>query len=409
MKTLFKWLYYLSRKTPLAWLQLSHQRIRLIVAIVGVAFSNILIFTQLGLRALLFDGITLVPEHLNGDLYVMSAFAENMNDSSFPLVHLYQADAIAGIAQASPLYLGEGEWVNPATLAPSIEAETETETASERRAFRVKILAFNPTQPVFNLPEVKQQLDRLTIPGGLLYDRLSQSLLGDIPEMFARTGKVQTIMNNRRVLVVGLFSLGSTVSDQGHAVMSDWNYGQQQGLDKLDSVSVGVLQLEPGVNPATVRDLLKQNLTKDLKILNREELMKGEQDYIAQWPEGKILNFGAAIGFIVGVVIVYQVIYTDVSEHLPQYATLKAMGYDERSLSLVVLQESLILAMMGFIPGYLASYGIYYLMTNFVELPVSMNTGIALKVFVLNLIMCTISGAIAIRKLRTADPADIFD
>ncbi|MEO0849091.1 MAG: FtsX-like permease family protein [Cyanobacteria bacterium J06648_1] len=92
----------------------------------------------------------------------------------------------------------------------------------------------------------------------------------------------------------------------------------------------------------------------------------------------------------------------------PEYATLKAMGYRDRDLSLVVLQESLILAIMGFIPGYLASFGIYYLMTNFIELPVTMNPGIALRVFTLNILMCTISGAIAIKKLRTADPADIF-
>jgi putative ABC transport system permease protein len=392
------------RKTPLAWLQLSHQKIRLIVAIVGVAFSNILIFTQLGLRALLFDGITLVPQHLNGDLYLVSAFAENMSRSSFPLVYLYQADAIAGVERASPLYLSEAEWVNPAILAPSIEPEA----SDERRSFRVKIMAFNPTQPVFNLPEINKQLDLLTIPGGLLYDRLSQFLLGDIPKLFAEKGQVQTIMNNRQVQVVGLFSLGSTVSDQGHTVMSDWNYGQQEGLEKLDSVSVGVLKLEPGADLLTVRDRLKKSLTKNLKILTPEELIQGEQDYIAQWPEGKILNFGAAIGFIVGVVIVYQVIYTDVSEHLPEYATLKAMGYDERSLSLVVLQESLILALMGFIPGFLASYGVYHLLEVTTKIPLEMNSLIVLQVFILTVFMCIISGAIAINKLRTADPADIF-
>jgi putative ABC transport system permease protein len=392
------------RKTPLAWLQLSHQKIRLIVAIVGVAFSNILIFTQLGLRALLFDGITLVPQHLNGDLYLVSAFAENMSRSYFPLVYLYQANAIAGVDQASPLYLSEAEWVNPAILAPSIKPEA----SNERQSFQVKIMAFNPTKPVFNLPEIDQQLDLLTIPGGLLYDRLSQSLLGDIPKLFAEKGQVQTIMNNRQVQVVGLFSLGSTVSDQGHTVMSDWNYGQQEGLEKLDSVSIGVLKLEPGADLLTVRDRLKKSLTKNLKILTPEELIQGEQDYIAQWPEGKILNFGAAIGFIVGVVIVYQVIYTDVSEHLPEYATLKAMGYDERSLSLVVLQESLILALMGFIPGFLASYGVYHLLEATTKIPLEMNSLIVLQVFILTVFMCIISGAIAINKLRTADPADIF-
>ena len=72
----------LPRKTPLAWSQLSHQKIRLLVAIIGVAFSNILIFSQLGLRALLFDGVTLVPKNLNGDLFILSKYARNIRRSS---------------------------------------------------------------------------------------------------------------------------------------------------------------------------------------------------------------------------------------------------------------------------------------------------------------------------------------
>ena len=207
---------------------------------------------------------------------------------------------------------------------------------------------------------------------------------------------------------MGLFDLGSTFFFEGVAVMSDWNYGQMNGPSELDNVTVGVLSLEPGADPQAVTQRIQKTLSKDIKVLTPAELAQGERDYVADWPQGKVLNFGAVIGFIVGIIVVYQVIYTDVSEHLPEYATLKAMGYKDRDLSLVVLQESLILAVMGFIPGYLISHGIYYLMANYVELRVSMNTGIALQVFGLNILMCIISGAIAIRKLRTADPADIF-
>jgi putative ABC transport system permease protein len=400
---LFRKINSYLRRTPVAWLQLSYQKARLLVAILGVAFSIILIFTQLGLRAMLFEGVTLLPENLNGDLYLMSAYSENIRDSFFPSIYLYQADAIEGIADVKPLYVSSGQWIDPKLLESSSQEKANIKSSS------MQIIAFNPNKSVFKIPEINQQLNLLAVPGGILYDRLAKSESGNIPQLFASRGSVSSILDNRRVTVMGLFSLGSTFYYDGVAVMSDWNYGQIQGADKLKEVSIGVVDLEPGVNPQAVIERLKQNLNRDLKVLTQEELAQAEQDEVATWSEGKVLNFGAMIGFIVGIIIVYQVIYTDVSEHLPEYATLKAMGYKDRDLSLVVLQESLILAMMGFIPGYLASYGIYYLMTNFVELPVSMNTGIALKVFVLNLIMCTISGAIAIRKLRTADPADIFD
>ena len=390
------------RRTPVAWLQLSHQKIRLLVAILGVAFSIILIFTQLGLRAMLFDGVTLLPENLNGDLYLVSAYADNIRESSFPSVYLYQADAITGVADAKPLYVDSGRWVDPKLL------ESTPEDKSNIKSSSMQIIAFNPNKPVFKIPEINQQLDFLSVPGGILYDRLAKSESGAIPQLFAQQGKVSSILDNRRVTVMGLFSLGSTFYYDGVAVMSDWNYGQLQGSEKLQEVTIGVLSLEPGTNPQAVTKRIQDNLSKDIKILTQTELARAEQDDVATWSEGKVLNFGAMIGFVVGIIIVYQVIYTDVSEHLPEYATLKAMGYKDRDLSLIVLQESLILAIMGFIPGYLASYGIYYLMTNFVELPVSMNTGIALQVLALNIIMCTISGAIAIKKLRTADPADIF-
>ncbi len=394
----------LPRKTPLAWSQLSHQKIRLLIAITGVAFSNILIFSQLGLRALLFDGITLVPENLNGDLFLLSKFAPNIRISSFPLVYLYQAGAISGVTAASPLYIGSESWVDPKLLQSSNTNSQETNFYANN----VKILAFNTTQPVFTSPEINQQLEKLNTPDSILFDRLGQKQLGDVTQLFAQQGEVTTLMNQQRIQVVGLFSMGSTFWDRGHIIMSDWNYGRRQGQDQLETISVGILTLEAGVDPQKIREIIHNHLGHEVKVLTKEELIQGEQDYIAQFPEGKILNFGAMIGFIVGVVIVYQVLYTDVSEHLPEYATLKAMGYSDRALLIVVLQEALILAVLGFIPGLFASYGVYHLLEAATRIPLVMRTDIAIQVFILTIVMCTLSGAIAVNKLRAADPADIY-
>jgi putative ABC transport system permease protein len=393
------------RRTPVAWLQLSYQRVRLLVAILGVSFSIILIFTQLGLRAMLFNGVTLLPENLNGDLYLISSYTEVIRDSSFPNIYLYQADAVEGVADVRPLYASVGRWVDPKLLKTTDTEEVDADIESST----MQIIAFNPNKPVLNLPEVNQQLNLLAVPGSILYDRLSKSKSGNITQLFTNQGQVSSILDNRRVTVVGMFNLGSTFYFDSVAVMSDWNYKQMSEDADLDQVSLGVISLEPGANPQAVIKSIKQSLSKDVKVLTKAELAEAEVAEVATWPEGKVLNFGAGIGFVVGIIIVYQVIYTDVSEHLPEYATLKAMGYKDRDLSLVVFQESLILAVMGFIPGYLASFGIYYLMTNFIELTVTMSPAIALRVFILNLLMCIISGAIAIKKLRTADPADIFN
>ncbi|MEM9906032.1 MAG: FtsX-like permease family protein, partial [Cyanobacteria bacterium P01_D01_bin.44] len=145
-----------------------------------------------------------------------------------------------------------------------------------------------------------------------------------------------------------------------------------------------------------------------IRVLTQAEIIEAEQAFQASLPNGKILDFGAAMGFVVGVVIVYQVLYTDVNDHLPEYATLKAMGFSDRALLTVVLQEALILALLGFIPGYLTSYGVYSALTYVTRIPLSMRLGVAVQVFGLTLVMCILSGAIAMNKLRSADPADVF-
>jgi putative ABC transport system permease protein len=121
-----------------------------------------------------------------------------------------------------------------------------------------------------------------------------------------------------------------------------------------------------------------------------------------------IFGFGTIVGFLVGTVIVYQILYSDVSDHLPEYATLKAMGYSDRYLMGVVLQEALILAILGFIPGFAVSLGLYGLIAQATLLPVVMSLNRATLVLSLTLTMCVASGAIALRKLQAADPADIF-
>jgi len=395
--------YWQARK-PLGWAQLTHRKVRLLVAMTGVAFSNILIFTQLGLRAMLFDGVTLIPDNLEGDLFLVSAYAPNIDLGRFPKIYLYQADAVEGIKAAYPLYIEFSNWVNPEDL----NRPNDEEGGFQLFPNQVKILAFNPTQPVLAIPEINQQIERLSGPGAVLYDRLGQKKLGPIVEQFQQQGIASTLMSNQRVYVTGLFSLGSTLFDNGHVVMSDWSYAQWYGKQSLEQVNVGCLTLADVADLEQTRQQLRTILPESIRILTQTELAEAEQAFRASLPNGKVLNFGAMMGFVVGIVIVYQVLYTDVSEHLPEYATLKAMGYSDWTLLRVILQEALILAVLGFIPGYIASYGVYQLLVQITRVPLTMKTAVALQVFMLTVVMCAVSGAIAMNKLRAADPAEVF-
>ncbi len=176
------------------------------------------------------------------------------------------------------------------------------------------------------------------------------------------------------------------------------------------SVSIGLIQLKPGYDSKQVANALKAYLPQDdVKVLTYEEFIEFEKDY---WKKntaiGFIFTLGVAMGFTVGVIIVYQVLSTDVNAHMKEYATFKAMGYNNFYLLGVVFEEALILALLGFIPGMSVSFGLYALTRNATNLPLFMTVARAIQVLTLTFIMCMISGAIATRKVQSADPADMF-
>ena len=275
---------------PLAWAQLSHQKVRLAVAITGVSFANILMFTMMGLQTLLTDGATTLHESLNGDLFLMSSFSPTLRiPISIPRAYLLQADAVNGVEIAAPMYISSANWTAPDQLKPPSERFKEDNKPQDSPEFRaeeeasgdifgnqVRVVAFNPRQSLLSIPEVEQQRDRLSAANSVLFDRLSQPSLGEIPTLLSTSSNVQTLMGGRRVEVVGLFNLGSTVIEKGTVVMSDWNYTQWFGPQVLEQVTLGILTLEEDSDPAAVQATLQQYLPDTVDVLTMEELLAKE-------------------------------------------------------------------------------------------------------------------------------------
>jgi len=363
-------------------------------------------FTMMGLQSLIADGTTTLHENLRGDLFLMSSFSPSLRiPMALPRAYLIQAHGVTGVATAAPLYLNMTNWTDPSQLNSLPEDETKGDVFGNQ----VRVIAFNPSQPVLNIPEIDSHQGYLSAANSVLFDRLSQPSLGEIPELLAASGEVQTLMAGRRVHVVGLFSLGSTVIEKGTVVMSDLNYIQWFGETALTNVTLGVLTVDPNSDINAVQAQLKAHLPNDkVTVLTLDELIEREHQFTQNDPIGIIFGFGSIVGFVVGIVIVYQVLYTDISDHLPEYATLKAMGYSDGALLRVVLLEALLLAVLGFIPGFATSLGLYQVLTTLTRIPLIMQGTVALQVFVLTLVMCNVSGAIAMRRLQSADPADVF-
>ena len=382
------------KRVPLAWLQLTHHKGRFLIALAGVAFAVILMFMQLGFQDALYEDAITIHKTLRADLILISPKSVALfGTSSFPLRRLYDALEVDGVATASPFYIGGGQWKNP-------------QNQSSRG---ITILAFNPDKPVFNLAEINDDLDNIRRADVVLFDRLSRAEYGQIATEFSQGRSVSTEVNGRKIRVGGLFALGGGVmSADGLLISSDLNFSRIRG-DNLSEINLGLLTLEPGANQEQVRRQLMSNLPKDVKVMSKSEFLDFEQNYWKKSsPIGFIFSVGLSMGVFIGGVIVYQILYTDVTNHLAEYATLKAMGYNDGYLLMTVLQEALLLATLGFIPGLIISIGLYDLTKDAARLPMATNLERVVFILGLTVLMCFVSGAIAVRKLRAVDPANIF-
>jgi putative ABC transport system permease protein len=392
----------LEIQRPLAWAQLSHQKVRLAVAMGGIAFANVLIFMQLGFRNLFTEGALILPQSIQGDLFLMNPSAEYMGANSFDRIRLYQAAAVDGVADSVPLYINNGVWAY----------------SDKFKSFQCRVLAVNPRTPVFSMASLNQQVRQLNSTNTVVFDRRNKSAFGPIVQQFnsqppasqppASQPPIRALLNNRRVEVGGLFDMGTSFfMAEGNVVMSEATYGDIFGSAALAQVSIGVLTLNSGADPEAVKAGIKAAVP-GVMALTHAELMTKELQYQDTNPTGPIFNFGVIMGLIVGVVIVYQVLYADVSDHLAEYATLKAMGYSDGELLGVIFQEATILAVLGFIPGVSISVWMYGFLGGLTRLELVMGGEVVITVLLLTIAMCMVSAAIASNKLRAADPADVF-
>jgi putative ABC transport system permease protein len=383
-----------QRRTPLGWLQLSREKSRLLVALSGIAFADVLMFMQLGFQAALYDSNTKLSRALDADIVLVSPQARNtQNLSTFSRRRLYQAKDVPGVRSAEAFYSNIITWKHP---------DTRKETS-------IQVIAFNPEQQLLNLPDVNQQLDKTKLPNVVLFDRKSRGNYKNAIAQVEQGKAITTEVERRTITIAGVFSLGASFGADGILIASDQTFLRLFPRREAVSINLGLIQLEPGYNPEQIAAALKSHLPNDVRVLTHQQYIEFEESYWKQEsPIGFIFGLGTGMAFVVGVVIVYQVLSTDVNSHMKEYATFKAMGYRNQYLLAVVFEEAIILAFLGFLPGFILPIGLYQLAANATALPIYMKASRAVIVLILTIIMCAISGAIATRKLQSADPADMF-
>ncbi|QNI48576.1 ABC transporter permease DevC [Synechococcus sp. A15-60] len=386
--------FWNGRRIPLASLMLVRQPVRLAVALAGISFAGILMFMQLGFRDGLFDASVTVHRLFDADIVLISPRStSSVSMAGFPRRRLVQAMALPEVEGITPVNWNLLLWRNPET----------------RGTRSILALGFEPGDPLFVDPTLAPKAQLLTQKGRVLFDEQSRPEFGPVAEWFQDGRVVESEISGKRVRVAGLIGLGTSFGADGNLLTSRETFRELLPNTPPGSIEVGLVRLKPGADSEAVVLQLNALLPDDVTVLTKDGFIDFEQNYWRSSTSiGFIFTLGAAMGFVVGCVIVYQVLYSDVSDHLPEYATLMAMGYKLTTLLGVVVREGLLLALFGYLPAYAAGQGLYWLVRSATQLPVGMDLTRATTVFSMILVMCMASAGLAMRRLVDADPAEIF-
>jgi putative ABC transport system permease protein len=382
------------RSVPLAWRNLVSNKLRFVRSVAGIGFAVLLMLVQLGFERGFFDASLGIVRELDGDLFVMRASKYRFgSEDPFAPADLAAAKGVAGVASLTPLYAAWQRffWKDP----------------TGDKAYLIQVFGFDPDRPVFSIPELRAESELLKEPDAVIVDRRSRPFLG------MDSGAQATEINGHPVRIVGTYALGPDFMANGTVMMSARNFAAllTGNPDYLPQVPVefGVVKLQPGADIKTVEEGLRVALPGALRVLSKPELIAFERDFQADLSSaGPIFWMGTIVGFVVGMLISYQIIYTDLSDQLPQYATLKGMGYGSLYLVRVVFEQAAFAAVAAYVPAWLLCLLVYRIIGELALMPLHMTLQVTAISFALTLGMCLVSAALAIRRVIAVDPAEVF-
>ncbi len=375
-------------RLALAWRILAHDKGRTALAVAGVFLAILLVFVQLGFFIAVPRGGMLLYDRTRFDLLIASnGYQYQVQPGEFPLSQLDRAKTAPEVALAAPLYFGSAKWRG----------------GEDGKAPDVFVIGLDPRDPIFASEDINRQLAVLDGADTVLVDSATRPMFGPLT-----TGRVVEI-DGDKVKIGGNYVLGTGFMGLGVILVSAQNFVRLFPFRNLGQVNLGLIQLKPGVDPDRAAASLRKLLGGDVRIFTRPELQAHETAYwTTRTSVGLLFGSGLIISFIVGVMVVYQILATQVSRQLPQFATLKAVGYGDRFLDGTVITMALLIVLAGFFPALAAAAGVYEVIREETLLPVEMSgTRIAI-VFAATLVMAAASALLSMGSLRRADPADLF-
>jgi putative ABC transport system permease protein len=372
----------------LAWRILTHDKGRTALALVGIFMAILLVFIQLGLFFAVPQGGMLLYDNMRFDLLLVSdQYAYQAQPGAFSASRLAAVRGSADVAAATPLYFGTAKWKGGKGGAwPDLF-----------------VIGYDPASGALTAAEIDAQRAVLARPDTMLVDTATRPIFGPLA-----TGRVIEI-GDRKMTIGGTYVLGTGFMGLGVALVDTANFARLFPRRPADLVNLGAITLKPGIDPERAAASLEKLAGPGIRIFTRAQLAAREAAYwTTRTSVGLIFGSGLLISVVVGIMVVYQIVSAQVSRQLPQFATLKAIGYADRALAATVAAMALVIAAAGFGPALAAAIWVYRLIRAQTLLPVVMTLGHAAVVLAAALVMAAVSALLALGGLRRADPADVF-
>jgi putative ABC transport system permease protein len=391
-----------AARVPLAWKNLTHNYRRLFTAIAGIMFAVILMFVERGFQYALLDSTVYVIEDLNADLIIRSQ-GKYLFEAPHWFDHrrLLQAQTHPQVIRTYPVYIEVGQ--SPLKRVGY-------------RSYPIRVLAFDVNQGLCNFEGVDRKAHLLQKPMTALIDRKSkQKAYRQVPlDDPQALPTIHAELAGKKIQIVGTFSLGTDFANDGTLVMTPQNFSRYfpyrgGGSNPLSQVDLGLIQLRKPADPHQVQRELASALPRDVRVETKSNYVQQEKAFWSKsTPVGFIFQLGVFLGFIVGIIICYQIIYANIVDHQAEFATLKAMGYPPRFFIRIVLAKSMYLSVLGFLPGWWIAAGVFWGLSSFTGLHMELNFERVITIYLLTVLMCFLSGCFAISKVLKLEPAELF-
>ena len=384
----------------LAYQQLTHRGAKLLGALLGVTVAVVLMFTQLGFKGALYDSAVAVADALDCQIILTSPDFQTMsfNPPWMPRDLLYEARTVEGVAAASPFYGSTVQVVNP----------------TDGNFLTTWLYAFDPMQPVFTLQDVNDNLAQIRLSQTAIIDRGSRNELGALAAQVVEGRKLELVLPATAAPIqfvftmAGTFKIGPTINVDGNIITSDLNYYRYLRVP-LDRVSIGVVRVAEGYDPEAVREALVHRFGPRARVFMKQDFMDNEINFYAtKTPIGFIFNAGLAVGVFVGIVFIVQVLHGIISDNIREYATLRAIGYKQRFFVVLVAIIAVSIAIVTYLPSTVLALAIYEVASSATRLPLILKVSYLIEVFFLVVAMGFVATFVTTKKLKAADPVDLF-